>query len=147
MPRVTFIELKIASRDRLICDVIEKLYTRNNRVIVYFSEKDKAIHMDNLLWTWKQESFVPHGFNDHSGNFADKSVLLTTDQNLPEGSYTLVLYDPLPADQLASCETVIDFAEVHHPERLNKSRQRYKQLRDDERFELKFFPLGAFLKT
>jgi len=147
MIQVTFLELKVANKDKVACDILEKLFINGRRIIVYASESKHTHLLDNLLWTWKQDSFIPHAVMDDSAEDPIEPVLLTS--NMPSGNETdvLVLYDPLHADLLAEYKTVIDFAEVYHQEKLLESRKRYKTLRDDKRFELHFAPLGAFLNN
>lgn len=147
MPKIFFIELKIASKEQLVCDVIEKLFTDNHRTVVHFDGKDEALKMDNLLWTWKQESFVPHALAEDPQTAGDEPVILTTDNRFDDTADTLVLYDPLSSEHFSGFSTIIDFAEVYHPERITESRNRYRQLRDEGRFDLEFVALGAFLNT
>lgn len=45
---------------RLACRLIEKAYLRGHRVFVYCENKDDAEHLDELLWTFKDDSFIPH---------------------------------------------------------------------------------------
>lgn len=42
------------------CRLIEKAYSRNHRVFVYCENKDDAMLIDELLWTYKDDSFIPH---------------------------------------------------------------------------------------
>lgn len=43
-----------------ICRLLEKAYLRRHRVFVYCSGKDQAEALDELLWTFKEDSFIPH---------------------------------------------------------------------------------------
>jgi DNA polymerase-3 subunit chi len=42
------------------CRLIEKAWHRNHRVFVYCENQEDALRLDELLWTWKDESFIPH---------------------------------------------------------------------------------------
>jgi len=42
------------------CRLLEKAYLRGHRVFVYCSNHDDAIRIDEYLWTFKDDSFVPH---------------------------------------------------------------------------------------
>ena len=42
------------------CRLLEKAYLRNHRVFVFCENKDDAMRLDELLWTYKDESFIPH---------------------------------------------------------------------------------------
>ncbi len=42
------------------CRLIEKAYQRGHRVFVFCENAEDAAHMDELLWTYKDDSFIPH---------------------------------------------------------------------------------------
>ena len=42
------------------CRLLEKAYHLGHRVFVHCDTEDDAHHLDELLWTYKEESFVPH---------------------------------------------------------------------------------------
>lgn len=44
----------------LTCRLIEKAYQRDHRVFVLCKDQHDAEHLDELLWTYKDESFIPH---------------------------------------------------------------------------------------
>jgi len=44
----------------LACRLLEKAYQQGHRVYVFCSDRKAAEHLDELLWTFKPESFIPH---------------------------------------------------------------------------------------
>ena len=44
----------------LACRLLEKAYQRGHRVFVFCDSKEQAEHLDELLWTYKDDSFIPH---------------------------------------------------------------------------------------
>ncbi len=42
------------------CRLLEKAYLRNHRVFVYCDHQEDARLLDELLWTYKEDSFIPH---------------------------------------------------------------------------------------
>jgi len=42
------------------CRLLEKAYRRGHRVFVYCDNQRDAEHLDELLWTYKDDSFIPH---------------------------------------------------------------------------------------
>ncbi len=51
MTDVTFLELKVANKDRVICDVLEKLHEMGQRIIVYAEDTKhiQLLHQNFLL--------------------------------------------------------------------------------------------------
>lgn len=48
------------AREQLACRLIEKALDRNHRIFVYCPDKATAENLDELLWIFKEESFIPH---------------------------------------------------------------------------------------
>lgn len=44
----------------LACRIIEKAYQRGHRVFVQCKDQHDAEHLDELLWTFRDDSFIPH---------------------------------------------------------------------------------------
>lgn len=42
------------------CRLLEKAYLKGHRVFVYCSNQQEAELLDELLWTFKDDSFIPH---------------------------------------------------------------------------------------
>jgi DNA polymerase-3 subunit chi len=61
--RVDFYLLKSDQQDArwlLACRLLEKAYAQGHRVFVLCSNKQDAEFLDELLWTFKEDSFIPH---------------------------------------------------------------------------------------
>lgn len=44
----------------VVCRLLEKAYQRGHRVFVYCDNQKDAEYLDELLWTYKDDSFIPH---------------------------------------------------------------------------------------
>ena len=44
----------------IACRLLEKAHQRGHRVFVYCENKKDAEHLDELLWSFKDDSFIPH---------------------------------------------------------------------------------------
>lgn len=44
----------------IACRLLEKAWQRGHRVFVYCDNADDATLLDELLWTYKDDSFIPH---------------------------------------------------------------------------------------
>lgn len=64
MTRIDFYSLKEDSRgDRflLTCRLAERIHGQRMRAFIHVPDPQQARHIDRLLWTYKQHSFIPHG--------------------------------------------------------------------------------------
>ncbi len=63
MARVDFYVLAAAgeqSRRQFACRLAEKAYRLEHSVRILAADRDTAEQLDELLWTWRDGSFVPH---------------------------------------------------------------------------------------
>lgn len=64
MTRIDFYTLEPESpgdRFLLVCRLVERVYAEGLRVLVHCPDPEGARHLDRLLWTYRQDSFLPHG--------------------------------------------------------------------------------------
>ena len=63
MTRIDFYVLKdnkANSRLDFVCRLAEKVYQQGHRTLLHTDDAKQAGIMDDLLWTWRQGSFIPH---------------------------------------------------------------------------------------
>lgn len=142
-PIVLFVELKNSAKNKYIYEITEKLFHNNIAVSIY--SKSAASQIDTQLWTWKQESFIPHKIVSSDSSDSSESVLICDKSESLPNTEAIILEEPLAFDALQKYKLIIDFAEVYHSEKKNESRQRFKKMRDTNKFDIHFTQLGAIL--
>lgn len=60
MTKVDFYILGTGSSEQMACRLAEKAYGLGNRIYIHTETTQQAKHMDELLWTFREGSFVPH---------------------------------------------------------------------------------------
>lgn len=60
MTKVDFYILETGSREHTACKLVEKAYNLGHRVYVHTASDEQARHVDELLWTFRDGSFLPH---------------------------------------------------------------------------------------
>jgi DNA polymerase-3 subunit chi len=144
---VLFLELATANKNSFVCDVAEKLYGDGKSITIFCKEINTATLLDRLLWSWKQDSFIPHSVINEPQDFIEESVILTTNLNFKPQTDALILFNPAPEDYFSQYSFIIDFAEVYDNQKRLESRERYKKLRDNETYHLQFLKPGVFLNS
>ncbi len=64
MTRVDFYILPETTKrttDQVLCSLTGKAWKRGNRVYIHTDSPDRSARLDNLLWTFNDTSFLPHG--------------------------------------------------------------------------------------
>ncbi|MCU7915351.1 MAG: DNA polymerase III subunit chi [Candidatus Thiodiazotropha sp. (ex Gloverina cf. vestifex)] len=54
-------ERSSGNRYTLTCRLSEKIYHQGRRILIHTGSVEETRHMDRLLWTFRQGSFIPHG--------------------------------------------------------------------------------------
>jgi DNA polymerase-3 subunit chi len=60
MTKVDFYILDAGSREHTACKLVEKAYSLGHKIYVHTASEEQARHMDELLWTFHDRSFLPH---------------------------------------------------------------------------------------
>ena len=60
MTKVDFYILAQGSPESTACKIVEKAYQLGNRIYIHTESAQQAKHLDELLWTFRDGSFVPH---------------------------------------------------------------------------------------
>ena len=141
---LTFIVLNSAIKSRIVCDLTEKIFLENEKLVIYARQEAECQKLDSLLWTWKQQSFIPHACAEILTEMLPEPVVLTSRIEKPAGYTALLLVDPLPVEIVSQFPKVIDFAEKYDAESLVLSRKRYKEYRDGN-FSIETLQPGEYL--
>ena len=82
-------------RDILACRIAEKAVGLGHRVFVHAGEPERARALDELLWTFRDGSFLPHAI---AGSDDDVPVTIGTGEEPAAPAYLLInLADAVPA--------------------------------------------------
>jgi DNA polymerase-3 subunit chi len=87
------------ARQRFACRLAEKAYKLQNRVHICVGQPDSGRTLDDLLWTFRDGSFVPHELLDEAPGEPEAPVTIGSG-SLPEFDCDLLinLGDNLPGD-------------------------------------------------
>ena len=67
------------NRQRFACRLAEKAYRLNNRVHIKVADQQSAAQIDELLWTFRDGSFVPHEILQQSAGKSAAPVTIGSD--------------------------------------------------------------------
>ena len=98
MTEMLFYHLQRQPIERVLPTLIEKSIERGWRVVVQVASDERLEALDAHLWTYRDESFLPHG-TWREAYAREQPVLLTVNGDNPNGASVRFLVDgaPLPA--------------------------------------------------
>jgi DNA polymerase-3 subunit chi len=99
MTEVLFYHMQNMKLESVLPPLLEKSLERGWRVVVQAGSEERADALDAHLWTYKDDSFLPHG-TWRDGDAADQPVVLAVTENNPNAANVRFLVDSgaLPAD-------------------------------------------------
>ena len=105
-PEVLFYHLEQQPLDRILPSLVERTVERGWRAVIQAGTAERLEAIDALLWTFKDESFIPHG-TAKDGLPAEQPVFLTTTDENPNGAAVRFLVDGAQLDTFAGYLRVV----------------------------------------
>ena len=90
LTEILFYHLERRSLDDVLPGLIERTRQRGQRALIRAESAERAQAIDNLLWTWSEESFLPHA-QAGDGDSAAQPVLITTEDGNANRAQVLFL--------------------------------------------------------
>lgn len=92
MTDVNFYQLSKNPVEKALPALLEKVLASNGRAVIIAGSDERLEHLNKSLWTFPQQSFLPHG-TKADGNVESQPVYLTTADENPNGANMVVLLD------------------------------------------------------
>ena len=125
MTEVLFYHLKGQRPEQVLPALLQKSLDRGWRAVVQASSEERIEALDAHLWTWRDDSFLPHG-TWREAEAAEQPILLTLGEDNPNGAAVRFLVDgaPMPSDFRAYQRIVLLF-DGDDPDALETARARW----------------------
>lgn len=97
---ILFYHLERAPLERVLPELLEKSLERGWRAVVQAGTQERLEALDTALWTFREDSFLPHG-TASDGRPERQPVYLTTEDSNPNNAQIRFLVDSAEAGDLA----------------------------------------------
>lgn len=129
MTDIRLYHLERSSIDTALPQLLHKALQTGERILIKVSCPKEAKRLDEHLWTYDHESFLPHS-TTLDGNETDQPVFITnTSENINSASI-LFLTGDLTEEHLSAYQMVCDIFDGRNPYSLNAARTRWKIYRE-----------------
>jgi DNA polymerase-3 subunit chi len=129
MTEILFYHLEAQPLERVLPVLVEKSLERGWKVVVETGSEERAEAIDNLLWTWRDDSFLPHA---RAGGSEDalQPVLITTQPHNPNGAQVRFFVDRAVPQSGEGYERIVFMFSGHDPDAVTEARAAWRALRD-----------------
>ena len=110
MTEMLFYHLQRQPLERVLPSLLERCLERGWRVVVQAASDERVDALDAHLWTYRDDTFLPHGTARESEPAAQPILLTSADHN-PNGATVRFLVDgaPVPSDAASYARIVMLF--------------------------------------
>jgi DNA polymerase-3 subunit chi len=127
MAEILFYHLQRQKLERVLPALLEKSLERGWRVVVQASSEERVEALDAHLWSYRENSFLPHG-TWREAEAAAQPVLLTVNDHNPNGAQVRFLVDgaPMP-DDASSYERIVLLFDGEDETGVAAARERWRE--------------------
>lgn len=122
---VVFYHLERQPLEAVLPVLLEKTLERGWRAVVQAGSDERLEAIDELLWTYRPESFLPHG-RSRDGHSDKQPVYLTTGDETPNGAGVRFLVDGAEPAAYAGFARIVILFDGRDSEALGRARVQWK---------------------
>ena len=129
-PEYWFYHLERSSLAEALPPLLEKARAREWRVFVRTGSEARLAELDDALWTYRDEAFLPHGRADAGDADRQPILLADADDAAADAAELIVLTDGAPAPQsMARASRCVVMFDAGDEEAVHAARQTWKSLK------------------
>ncbi|MBO4520493.1 MAG: DNA polymerase III subunit chi [Alphaproteobacteria bacterium] len=127
--RVDFYHLQQSTLEQTLPVLAEKVYASGKRLLIKTEMAEKADYINTLLWTYKPDSWLPHG-SETDGFEAEQPVLITSEENNSNQAEMIMLTDGGTVEEICAFERCLNLFDGHDDAAVQKARNLWKAVVD-----------------
>lgn len=129
MSDIRFYHLTRKTLEQALPELLEKTLGRGMRAVVMTGSPERAESLCQHLWTFRPDSFLPHG-SAKDGHAADQPVWITPLDERPNEAEVLFLTDGAASENVAAFSIVCAVFDGNDEQTVEASRQKWKAYKD-----------------
>lgn len=128
MTEIRFYHLQNQSLEQALPALVSKAYENGHRIVIK-SASDRIEKINEHLWTYKPESFLPHG-SAKDGNAEKQPIWITDKDENPNDADLLILTNNQSCEGLENYKLVCEMFDGRIDEDVQAARARWKAHKD-----------------
>lgn len=129
MTEIRFYHLQRIALERALPQLLEKTLERGWRAVVMAGSEERADALNGQLWTYTNESFLPHGTR-REGSPELQPVWLTERDENPNAATVLFLVDGADTEQVEGYNLCCDLFDGRDDTAVQQARDRWRVRKD-----------------
>ncbi|MCR6632909.1 MAG: DNA polymerase III subunit chi [Magnetospirillum sp.] len=130
MTQIGFYHLTRLALDQALPRLLEKAAAAGLKVVVMAGSQERVEHLNGLLWTYSEDSWLPHGARA-DGEAALQPIWLTEADENPNGASVLVLCDGVTPADMSAWSRCLDLFDGKDDDAVQAARERWKAWKAD----------------
>ena len=126
---VYFYHLENRTLEQVLPTLLERSLERGWRAVVQASSPERVEALNTLLWTFREDSFLPHGTSS-DGTAAMQPIFLTVEEDNPNGAVVRFLVDGATLDDASAYARVVYVFDGHDDDAVSQARATWTKAKD-----------------
>jgi DNA polymerase-3 subunit chi len=127
MTEILFYHLTGQTPEQVLPALLQKSLERGWRVVIQAASDERVEALDAHLWTWRDDSFLPHG-TVRDPQAAEQPIVLTTGEENPnQATVRFLIEGAAMAENLDGYERVVLLFDGDDPDAVDKARERWSK--------------------
>jgi DNA polymerase-3 subunit chi len=122
---IYFYHLQNQPLEHVLPQLLEKCLERGWRCVVQAQSDERVQALDQQLWTFRDDAFLPHG-TDRETNAADQPVLLTTSDGNANAANVRFFVEGANSENLDGYARAIHLFDGNDPDSVDAAREYWK---------------------
>ncbi|WEK58978.1 MAG: DNA polymerase III subunit chi [Candidatus Brevundimonas phytovorans] len=127
-PEIWFYHLERSTLDQVLPGLLEKTLQRGWRALVRGAVAHRLDDIDEHLWTWRADSFLPHGLASEAHAVRQPILLSESGENL-NGAQALFIVDESELGATEGYERCFIIFDGRNEQALQQARERWRTLK------------------
>jgi DNA polymerase-3 subunit chi len=119
-------------RDSCIFEIVDQAYRRQERVLIFTDNAERASAIDRMLWILKQESFIPHKIVQPEDSDCELPVAIVVSEANPIAAPILIADGHCSLDFASSFSMIHEFVTRTTPQIHEACRERFRLYRANQ---------------
>lgn len=128
-PEVLFYHLERQTLEQALPQLLELSLGRAWRVVVQLGSEERVAELNSHLWTFRENSFLPHGSKE-DGEAEDQPIWLTSEPENPNAANVLFLVDGAKRDDFSEFERCVYMFDGADETAVTQARQDWKKIKE-----------------